>query len=222
MRAAKVFRTIWRINAIVILLAAVALLAAIVSVTAGSMFRGDARDVQPVVAAPDQKEHLHLRPLQAVEGTTVLRGDLVVETGKVMYSSSGDAGQTRNILTIDIPTGKATWLFPTHGQVVETTYRLEQDEKTPQDERKPLADVFLVKALRDGNQEPQGRIVIIDPTARRSAVVAEHVTSLDSASVINGAATIVCQRGGRYVVITADPLALVKLTEREVSIPQLR
>jgi hypothetical protein len=35
-------------------------------------------------------------------------------------------------------------------------------------------------------------------------------------------ATIVCQRSARYVVITADPLALVKLTEREITIPQLR
>jgi hypothetical protein len=166
------------------------------------------------VTVPDRKEPLHLRQLQAVEGTTVLRGDLVVETTKIAYSSSGDGGETRNILTVDIPTGKATWLFPTHGQVIEINYSLLLDRKT-------LADVLLVKALRDGKQEPEGRVVITDPTARRSFVVAEHVTSLDSASLVNGVATIVCQRGGRYVVITADPLALAKLTEREIAIPQL-
>jgi hypothetical protein len=218
MRAAKVFRIIWRINAVVILLAAVALLIAVISL-AGTLFRRDAGGAEPqtpVVAATAQKEQLHLRPLQRVEETTVLRADLVEEQKSSSYLSKGGSSRTRNVLSVDIPSGKASWLFPTHGQIVETSYTLFREEQ------KTLADVSFVKALHEGMRDSDGRVVIIDPTARRSVVVAEHVTNLDSASVANGVATIVCQRGAHYVVITADPLALVKLTEREITIPQLR
>ena len=220
MRAAKFFRYLWRANALVIFLAAAGIVIAVAYFTFDGMTRGH-RELPP---GPDvvkeKEEQLQLGNLEAVAGTNVLQANLTVVSRKGSFGSSDyDAGDIRNVLTLDATTGAAKWMFPTHAQVIRAK-TLEKDGPDSTD-HSTILDVRFARAIRKGQVEREGRLIVSDPSAARVVTIAEHVNDLDDVTLVNGNAVIVCQRNNHYVLITVDPKTLAKLSERDVAIPKL-
>ena len=223
MRAAKFFRYLWRVNAIVIFLAAAALTVGTLYVLFDS-FAGSSRraEPQPPTVVKERDKELKLGTLTAVAGTTVLQANLATSGGKgigSMGSSDYGAGDVRNVLTLDTMTGGAKWMFPTHAQVI-VSRTLEREGRTNND-LLPILDVRFVKAIRDEQTDTDGRLVISDPAATRVVTIAEHINRIEDVTLVNDNALIVCQRADHYVLITVDPKTLAKTNERDVVIPKI-
>src|SRR6266568_2141857 len=102
MRAQKFFRYLWRIDAILILLAAGAITFG-VGALIFEEFGGRAamrRNAQAGVPVAEEKTDLTLGRAELVPGSTVLRADLFVSRGGAGFSSGG-YNETRNILFIN-------------------------------------------------------------------------------------------------------------------------
>lgn len=224
MRAAKFFRYLWRVNAVVIFLATAGIVVAVAYFTFDGMTRGH----RELPAGPDvvkeKQEELRLGNLAAVAGTNVLQANLTVVDRKSSFSSydgsdGSDGGDIRNVLTLDATTGAAKWMFPTHAQVIRTK-TLEKSGPDSSD-RAEILDVRFARPIRNGKVESEGRLIVSDPSAARVVTIAEHVNDLDDVTLVNGNAVIVCQRGNHYVLISVNPVTLAKIGERTVDIPKL-
>ncbi len=73
----------------------------------------------PKVVASSETKQLHLGGFVNVPGTSVYKATLMSEReGRDVLSSSGYAGDSRNILFIDLTTGAGRWLLPSDDQVI--------------------------------------------------------------------------------------------------------
>jgi hypothetical protein len=224
MKAAKFFRYVWRVNAVVIFIAAIGVAAALGTMMLGGVFSGSrsAEPARPAVVKEEEEEQLQLANLTAIAGTNVLQANLTTAGRKGMGSlSSSDysGGDIRNILTLDTTSGAAKWMFPTHAQVIES--RTLEIDASANNDRKPILGVHFVKAIRDRHTDPEGRLVVSDPAATRVVTIAEHINRFEDVTLVNGNAVVVCQRGDHYVLITVDPHTLAKTNERDVAIPKI-
>jgi hypothetical protein len=115
-KSQRFFRYLWRINAVLILLAAGAVTFGVVALLVGELGARVARNREaeagiPVVAA-DSNAHLSLGRVSVVAGSDVMRADLSLNRGGSSFSSGGNT-ETRNILFIDPGQKVARWLLPT-------------------------------------------------------------------------------------------------------------
>src|SRR6266850_1560454 len=102
----RLFRYVWRVNAVLILVAAAGASLAVVifiwSEFGGSAARSRVFEAAPPLGGAESGERLFLGQVEVVEGTTVLRGDLVAQrSGAGLGSSSGGYSEIRNILFVD-------------------------------------------------------------------------------------------------------------------------
>jgi hypothetical protein len=113
----QLFRFIWRVNAILILVATAAVTlgaAAIVWMESTAYSTTSA----PVVGVQDTGKRLSLSQMTHVAGSNVIRQELVERDTSAAFSSSGSYGQTRNLLFVDTKAGAARWLLPDDDHVV--------------------------------------------------------------------------------------------------------
>lgn len=136
MRARRIFRGIWRINGILILLVFVVAGAAVLVDAVTSRFRHRAEPAaiadSPETGSPGG-EKLGFGSIDRLEGTPFVVLPLLSRSGDSGSYSSGDGERVRNLLFYDTATGKTRWLRPDHSGVIAERKELrERDaEKGP-------------------------------------------------------------------------------------------
>lgn len=137
MRASRVFRAIWRVDGVLILLVfIVAGVAILAEVSSHLLHRHGAEpaetDASPEAGSPGG-EHLAFGSIDQLEGTAFVVVPLLSRPGDSGSFSSGDGERVRNLLFYDTATGKTRWLRPDHsGVIVERRELRERDaEKGP-------------------------------------------------------------------------------------------
>ena len=127
----KFFTRIWRINAIIILLAgllAVGLLSVAGVSLVVSLTRPDRVDDVAITALGETKEtSAELGSFETIPGSTVLRAPLTVRNSGAL-GSSYESGTTRNYLYFDPSTRSTHWLCPSMDGVVLSSTALSADD----------------------------------------------------------------------------------------------
>src|SRR5881296_2996510 len=112
MKTVKLFRYLWRLDAVLIAVATggVCVVAASVmlsELSCNAQRRRVAEAAPPVAAGGSEK--LYLGPVRAVEGSDVLRGELLAHSQALGIGSSGYSAETRNVLYLDTRSTEARW-----------------------------------------------------------------------------------------------------------------
>ena len=222
MKAQKFFRYLWRIDSILILLAAGAITLGVGALLISELrdrtaMRRNAEAGVPVGAEP--KADLFLRHAEAINGTSVLRADLTASRGEAKFSSGGYS-ETRNILFINPAQKTAYWLLPDNDHIIEERSDVK-DGKDPTRER-ILATAVLVKPHTNQAESAAGRLLVFDASGKNVVEVAHEVRDLHIATLNNGDLTLLYERGRHLVSASFDPLSLVKKREQEIDVPQLK
>lgn len=218
------FRTVWRINAILILLVAAVVgffvLTALVTELGGGAKRRHA-GLAPELGAVQGGKSLVLGGVALVPGTAVLRGELqVYRQGSGFSSGSSSYAETRNILFIDEGTSVGRWLLSDHDRVVVERRDVGRGCRDKTDQP-PVATLALVKAAEADRVVVEGELLLLRPSGEEFQVVADGVRELHTAAVQGSDLILLFERRRRYVRAVFDVETLSKRDEREIEVPQL-
>ena|SRR5690349_11549646 len=222
MKAQKFFRHLWRIDAILILLAAGVITfgigALLISEFGGrTAMRRNAEAGVRVAAEP--RADLLLGHAEAIHGTSVLRADLTVSREGAKFSSGGYS-ETRNILFINPAQKAAYWLLPDNDHIIEERSDVK-DEKDPTRER-ILATAVIVKPNNTQSESATGRLLVFDASGKNVVEVATEVRDLHIATLNDGDLTLLYERGRHLMSAAFDPVSLARRREQEIDVPQLK
>ena len=221
MRSQKIFRYLWRVNAVLILLAAGA-----VSFGVGALLveefgrrtaRGREADAGIPIAAADPNARMSLGHASVVEGTNVMRADLSFNRGGAGFSSGGYT-ETRNILFIEPGQKTARWLLPDNDHII--TDSSDITENTESKAKRLIATAVLVKSPASSPEATAGKLLLFDASGRKIVEVASAVREVHLASLSAGDLTILYERDRRLVLATFDPASLGKRAEQVIDVPQ--
>ena len=222
MKAQRFFRYLWRVDAVLILLATGAITfgigALLIDEFGGrAAMRRNAEGGVPVATQP--RPDLSLGHAEAVPGATVLRADLFVrEDGRGF--SSGGYNETRNILFIDPAERAAHWLLPDSDHVIAERSDVK-DQRDPMRER-VIATVVLVKPRSDKAETLGGTLLLFDSGGKNIVEVASDVRDIHIATVDAGELKVLYERNRRLRLAVFDSTSLTKKKEQEIEVPQLK
>jgi len=226
MTTQRVFRYLWRTNAVLIFLstAGVCLVAGslVLSEVGCNARRRKAADAAPpVVANTDEK--LYLGRMQTVEGSRVLRGELLAPRREFgIGSGSYNNSETRNILYLDIGSTEARWLLPDSTRIIAEEAIVWSDTQEAST-RQQVANLALVKPNSPDLQLAEGALLVFDPAGRYVITVADGVRALNHASLMdNDTILVVYERAHRYVRAILDAHSLEVRGVQDVTVPELR
>ena len=221
-KSQKLFRYLWRINAVLILVAAGSIVFGVAVLIAGevgarTVGRREAEAGIPVAPAADSNAHLSLRRASVVDGTNFMRADLSLDHAGKGFSSGGYS-ETRNILFIEPTKNEGRWLLPDNDHIVaENSDITEGAERSA---KRVIATVVLVKSATGSPETAGGRLLLFDASGQKIIEVASDVRELHLTSVSAGLLSILFERNRRLVVATFDPASLAKHAEQEIEVPQ--
>lgn len=223
-RVQRFFRYVWRINAVLILVAAgtITLLVGWYLVQEFSTRAQRSRDEEvgvPVEHA-NGKLQLSLTRATTVEGTKVMRAQLVRNGEGAKFGSSGDTTEIRNILFIEPGETSARWLLPDNDHVIDES--LDAAEEKDTSARQNIATAVLVKPLADGREADTGRLLLFDLPGKKIVEVANGVQEIQVASVTGNELTILYKRDRRLVLAVFDRATFAKQREQQIDVPQLK
>lgn len=222
-KSQKFFRYLWRINAVLILLAAGAVTLGVggLLVQEFGFSAARSREAQAgiAVAGPLAKLDLVLSRACIVEGTQVMRAELQRFPGEVKFSS-GYSSETRNILFIEPGQKAAHWLLPENDHIVVDTSDIAAQREP--NEKRVIATAVLVKSASESPENATGKLLLFDPPGKRIVEVADHVRTIQVASISGGELSILYERDRRLFLDVFDPQSIVKLREQEIEVPQLK
>jgi len=221
MKVQKLFRYLWRINAILILMAAGAITFGVgVLIFQEFGWRANARRNAEtgVQVAVEPKVDLILGHAEPIPGSVILRAELTVSRGSVKFNSGGYS-ETRNILFID-PTQKAAhWLVPDNDHVIAEHSDINE---TDSQRGKLIATAMLVKPRSDQEELVAGRLLLVDPTGTNIVEVSSDVRDLQVATHRGDELTLLYERNRHLISVVFDSASLVKKKEQEIDVPQLK
>jgi hypothetical protein len=222
-RSQKFFRYLWRVNGILIFLAAAAAIISIATLLISEVVQRVAWHRQAAagvpVAAADTSASLSLGQPLAMAGTNVLRINLSTNGGTGKFSSGGYS-EIRNILFIEPGQKAGRWLLPDNDHVISTTSDIsdERDNK----ERRAIATAVPVKSASASLETEVGKLLLFDPSGKNVVQVAENVREIHLASLSNGKLTILYERDRHLVLAEFAPESLAKGSEQQIDVPQLQ
>ncbi|MGZ8811638.1 MAG: hypothetical protein ACXW29_10915 [Thermoanaerobaculia bacterium] len=226
-RTNSFFRYVWRINAVLILLAAAAsvwlIAVLVISEIGSSIRRRQVAAATPPIAGKPESKNLHLSGLSPVEGTSVFRAMLSSERpGKIEISSGGYAPETRNMLFVDASTGVAKWLLPSDKELITWNTDIPDVQRSGE-QKPPVATVVLVKPHSNNPDPVGGRLLLLDVAANKVQEIATNVRDVNGASLTpSGEIAILFERDRKYALASFDRRTLSKLREREIIVPNLQ
>jgi hypothetical protein len=222
-RSAKFFRYLWRVDAILICVAAGAVAFGVGALLVGQLMAGAARRreaaVGPLVGKVDSSEQLILGRGEPVAGTNVIRANLISHDGGSGFSSGGYA-ESRNTLFIEPGAREARWLLPDHDHVIVQSMDIVLEE--PAKQGRTIATAALVKPRGGDRQTTSGLLLLLDAGGRRIAQVADDVRELHVAAIAGGEVNLLYERQRRLVSATFDKDSLEKRREQALDIPPLK
>lgn len=226
-RTQRLFRIIWRINALLILGASALAVLGLGGLWASQFAWHTRRDqieaAKPPVGDARTDVRLALGHWTRIDGTSTFQAPLLLDqqpgTG---FSSSYDASETRNLLFVDAATGAARWLLDSDDEVIVETEEVRHEARG--ERQGPLmVTVVLVKPPADDLERTDGRLLVFDPTARRIEQVASGVRALHAATPASAKGfTLVYERERKYVVAAFDAVSLARMSEQIVAVPPLK
>jgi hypothetical protein len=214
----KLFRYIWRINAILILVATGAITFGVGFLLLQEFGSRTARNSEGEAGVPvaGSNANLSLRHVSLVEGTNVMQADLVSDRGGKGFSSGGYS-ETRNILFIQSDQKEARWLLPDNDHIISDRSDIRED--TDRKSKKLLATAVFVKPATSSSETGGGRVLLFDPAGARIVEVAINARELHFASQSGGDVEILFERNRRLVLAAFDPGSLAKRREQEIDVP---
>ena len=218
----KAFRYLWRVNAILILVAAgtvtVTVVAYLVSEAVGRAAVRREAEAAPSVSGAKADVRTSLSQPSFVAGTAVMRAQLYRLNGGGAFSSG--RSEIRNILFIQPGEKSARWLIRDHQHVIETTDLAEGDDYSSA--RRTVATVVLVKPTEGDRDVAGGKVLLVDPAGRRIVDAAIGVRKIQVAVLRSDEITLLYERGRRLVFATFDAGTFAKRGEQEVEVPLLK
>jgi hypothetical protein len=218
-KSQKIFRYMWRVNAVAIFLA-VALITILLGVELiGELRRSDWYVGQEVIGGENSRQS---RPpsLGSFSEVTGNKGTLRAEL-QVQYETGGFKSgvhvETRNILFIAPGDKKARWLLPDNDHIISNFHDIT--ETTTSKAERTLATAALVRAER--SDDKAARLILFDPPGHRLLDVSEKVTDIYSSASSEGKITFLFGRNKRVVRVTVDAKSFGKLQEDEIELPVL-
>ncbi|HUR80303.1 MAG TPA: hypothetical protein VM733_06030 [Thermoanaerobaculia bacterium] len=215
MRTTRVFRWIWRLNALAILAGAIAILVLILSEV--KPWRRDTPVVPAVVVPqpPSPEVKLRLSDPALIPGTHLLAAEMQsIQEGRGL--KEGDVVRTRNVLFIDPTTGASRWLLPSHQSVLSETAIHAPDDAY--ERGTPIA--LAVYVTNEG--AATGELFVRDAIGSRLVPVATGVSRVHSATAANASEFIVLfERNQRFVMARFSNATLEKLSEHELKLPPI-
>jgi hypothetical protein len=224
-RAQRFFRYLWRINAVLIAIAAAGIAVAVVMLTVSmiqdNIRRREAAAASVIPGKPANKE-LSLGDLSPIEGTSLFRATLSSQHHGIEISSSGGSSpDVRNMLFIDTASGTATWLLPNDKEVITNRADVAEQEK-PGEPKAPLGMVALVKPYRESAEASTGRLLMLDLTGLHVEQFASDVFALDGVTITPaGEIAVLFQKNRKYYLALFDRTTRAKRSEREIAVPDL-
>jgi hypothetical protein len=223
-RSQRVFRYLWRVNAVLILIAAGAVTFGVGALLVSefgsrSAMKREAEAGLPV-AGPQADPRLTLAPAIVLSGTHVMRAQLMLYRGGGGFSSGGYS-EIRNILFLEPGDKAARWLLQDNQHVISENPDIVADEEDPRAKRL-VATAALVKPASDQVEVAKGRLLLFDPAGKRTVDVADGVRKLHVASVVNGEVSLLYERDRRLVLARYDAATLTKRGEEQIDVPQLK
>jgi hypothetical protein len=219
---------LWRINAVLILVAAGAITFGVGALVASEFGGRSARSRDADAGVPvgaDSHLKFSLGRASTVPGTNVLRANLSIDRGGAGFSSGGYT-ETRNILFIEPGQKAARWLLPDNDHLIAHSSDIPDrsgiDEDKTGNPRNMIATAVLVKTATGGSEPSAGKLLLFDNSGRKIVEVADNVREIHLASVSSGELTILYERNRHLVLATFDPGSLSKRSEQEIDIPQLK
>ncbi len=222
-RSQRFFRYVWRINAVLILLAAgaatVGIVAALVSEFGDKVVRHREETAGVPVAVDDSSVDLSLGRAVVVPGSNVVRIDLSLNRGGKGLSSGGHT-ETRNILFIEPGQKAGRWLLPDNDHVIDDSTEIndEPDLKGP----RTIATAVLVKSANTSSETAVGKLLLFNPTGRNIVEGATSVRQIRIATLSGGELTVLYERDRHLVLAEFDPQSLARRSEQEIDVPQLK
>jgi hypothetical protein len=223
MNAAKFFRIVWRVNALVILLVAGA-----IALGAGSLliqqFRPEeynrrAQTELRVDNATDPKARLVLGEAKEIGG--FLRVELVRADGDARLNSGFSKSVYRpaiNILFIQAGEKAGRWLLADNDHVLVEDIDV-RDEQKPKSEC-IVATAILAKPAAHSEESDTGKLVLFNPAGKIVVNVADNVRTIQLASIANADLTVLYEQDRRLVLASFDPVTLQKRHEDQIEIPK--
>src|SRR6516225_3656097 len=209
----KFFRYIWRINAVLILLGAgvttFGLGGILVEEFGIKAARNREAEAGIPVAGPNEKSQLVLSRASIVQGTQVMRAEL--QRGREAKFSSGYSSETRNILFIDPGEKTAHWLLQDNDHVIVDSSDIS-DQKAP-DEKRVIVTAVLVKSATDSPENALGKLLLFDPAGKRIIEVADHVRTIQVATITRGELSLLYERDKHLVLDVYEPQSIAKIRE---------
>ncbi len=218
----KAFRYLWRVNAILILVAAGAVtfgvVAYLVSEVAGRAALRREAEAAPAVAGAKADFRTSLSQPSFVTGTAVMRAHLYRHSGSVAFSSG--TSEVRNILFIQPGEKSARWLLGDNQHVIETTDLAEGDSYSS--ERRTVATAVLVKPAEGERDVEGGKVLLVDPPGRRVVDAAVGVRKIQMVVLRSDEITLLYERDRRLVLATFDAGTFARRGEQEIDVPLLK
>jgi len=160
----KVFKFLWRANAVFLFVAGIGLIALLIMFAALliSDFGGSDTPPPPITASTDAGQEKEVFQLRAPSGNydrTLSSDDFVyfqlrAGTGEWSKLGSGSSSQLRNIAVFDLNENTTYWVFPNAGQEIENYASIKKTEKVDGQDVTTFQTGFVLtvaKSLGDGS-----------------------------------------------------------------------
>ena len=231
MNVNKLFRYIWRLNSIVILLACAAGLTfavfALVMILDQWMNRPKFGVPMNIPDASQLEDDVRLAYFGRIDGTSYVRAELAVYEDRHALSSSGGWREVRNHLFYNLETGDSHWLLPDHKRVILDTQRL-QEVPGPPFAGPILGFIYLVvgdDTNGDGtlSEKDGGDLAISDPTGTEYALLAHDVNDINDVISLDSDTAVIFYVSGdtlRTARISIRKQVVVDDTALEPNSPQ--
>jgi hypothetical protein len=204
---------IWRINAVLLLLAGVLLVGLAGIGGVASLWPSRHEESTPMAEVPERGESLFLGRVEALDGTPYVllplhAGELSGRFGAKAFSSGSNEGETRNLLFHDVEKGTSRWLLPEQTTVIRDYTVLREEVKAPhhQPAREPEEAPVrwlryeLEPARRSGETERGAgalRLAVSGPAGDDLAFVLEGVDEVLGYGPLRATRQVVFFRRGR-------------------------
>ncbi|WLT32739.1 hypothetical protein [Geothrix sp. PMB-07] len=211
----RVFRIVWRINAVALLLLVLLAIVGITSTLVSALFSSSASKQAPspnVAPAEAGKPTLRLAQFEQIASTGIIRAELrSPESGS--FSIKGGSGTAHNILFIDTADGRSWWLLPNSDLSIEGDRTIALPG-TGMDS--PLGKVYN---LVDPNNPNMSSILLSDLKGIKKSTLASGSVVLDQVVALspNEAKIIYHDEKGFHVAVV-NPVEATKIRESSLSI----
>jgi len=223
-KSQKVFRYLWRINAVLILVAAGAITFGVGTLLVGQFGASSARTREaesgPLASGGTSDPRLFLGQASVVPGSSFMRADLLLHHDGGGFSSGGYT-ETRNVLFIDPGEKDPRWLLPDDKQVIVESSDVVANEDQSEPKR-TVATVALVKASGGDRQTAKGRLLMFGPSGRPIVEVADGVRALHVAALSGEQITVLYERDRQLLVASFAAASLSKQREQVMTVPPLK